>query len=112
MKSTEQLLSTLLIKVDNIAEEQKKQVRAHLQLAADFSNFMNEQNVKNSEISSYLESDPKTNQKGIVEQVIINTEEISTIKTEKKVMAAKVSIATAFFVTVGGFILKMLGIMN
>ena len=78
----------LQLLVAQTADNAKKQFTFSLEV----STFMNEQrdfNTKqlniNSEIKGFLESNNKTNQKGIIEQVDINKNSIHEIITEKKV---------------------------
>jgi len=66
-----------------------------LQLSADFSIYRNETDVKFSKILNHLESDSKTNTKGVIEQQSINTADISNIKTDKKIVYS-FAIAIAF----------------
>jgi len=77
----------------------KENAKNQLNFAGEVSTFMNEQrgvnqnqNIFNAEIKGYLESNSKTNQKGLVEQVKVNTYEINEIKTEKKVDKAKIGV--------------------
>lgn len=55
-------------------------------------------------ILGYIESDPKTKRKGLFEQVSINTEDISDMKTDKKVLWGKVGVATFILGTLGGIL--------
>lgn len=68
-----------------ILNQTKENAIQQLNFAGKVSTFMNEQNLFNSEIRGYLESNHRTNQKGIIEQVGVNTQDIHNIKTEKKV---------------------------
>tara|TARA_R100000541_G_C1844188_1_gene76449 strand:+ start:44 stop:358 length:315 start_codon:yes stop_codon:yes gene_type:complete len=84
-QTNKELLELVLIQTKENAKNQ-------LNFAGKVSTFMNEQNLFNAEIKGYLESNDRTNQKGLVEQVKVNTYEINEIKTEKKVDKAKIGV--------------------
>ena len=81
--------------LNEIIKEQRLQAQKQLQLAADFSSYMNKTDLKFNEILSLLESNDKTKQKGVIEQVSLNTDDISKIKTDKKIVYS-FGIAIAF----------------
>tara|TARA_R110002111_G_scaffold219870_2_gene282025 strand:- start:887 stop:1192 length:306 start_codon:yes stop_codon:yes gene_type:complete len=81
--------------LNEIIKEQRLQAQKQLQLAADFSAYMNKTDLKFNEILSLLESNDKTKQKGVIEQVSLNTDDISKIKTDKKIVYS-FGIAIAF----------------
>lgn len=60
----------------------------------------------------YLESDPKTKRKGLVEQQEINTQDISIMKTNEKIKAGKVSLLSFIFGIVGAVALRLLGLFK
>ena len=68
-----------------ILQQTKDNARNQLNFSGKVSTFMNKQEIFNAEIRGYLESNGKTNQKGIIEQVGSNTQDIHDIKTERKV---------------------------
>jgi hypothetical protein len=68
-----------------ILNQTKENAKNQLDFSCRVSSFMNKQNLFNAEIKGYLESNSKTNQKGIIEQVSANTQDIHNIKTEKKI---------------------------
>lgn len=105
MPTTKELLET-------IREEQRIAAKNQLNFAAEISTFMNEQKGLNSRILGYLESDSKTNQKGVVEQVEINKSDIEKIKTERKITAGKVGVVLAILTAIGGFLLKLIGFFD
>lgn len=72
-----------------ILEQTKLNAQNQLTFAGQVSKFMNEQANINTEIKSYLENNVKTNQRGIVEQVKVNTNDIIEMKNEKKIQRAK-----------------------
>ena len=81
--------------LNEIIKEQRLQAQKQLQLAADFSTYMNKTDLKFNEILNLLESNDKTKQKGVIEQVSLNTTDISKIKTDKKIIYS-FGIAIAF----------------
>jgi len=91
-----------------ILEQSKENAKKQLKLAADFSIFMNEHSLFKAEIRGYLESNDKTNQKGLVEQVTENTYDIQSIKTEKKVEKAKQTLLGVIVGSVLAFLGKLL----
>jgi len=72
--------------LQEILKEQKEQAVKQLQLASDFSTYVNKTDIKFNEILSLLESNDKTKQKGVIEQVSLNTKDISKMKTDKKIL--------------------------
>jgi hypothetical protein len=67
---------------------------------------------KVDKILFYLESDPHTNQKGLVEQVEINTVDIRDIKEDKKITAGKITVAGVIFGAIGTILLKVFGLIK
>lgn len=72
-----------------ILEQGKKNAREQFDFACKVSVFMNEQITFNTEIKNYLENNTKTNQRGIVEQVRVNTSAIEESRNQTKVQRAK-----------------------
>lgn len=75
-----------------VLEQTKINAQQHLTFAGKVSTFMNEQllfnndqKIFNSRMINLLESDEKTKQKGVIEQVSINTKDINQMKTTDKV---------------------------
>jgi|TARA_R110000796_G_scaffold97429_2_gene204415 hypothetical protein len=68
-----------------ILEQGKSNAKEQLDFACKVSIFMNDQLSFNTEIKSYLENNTKTNQRGLVEQVKFNSNDIAKIHTDKKV---------------------------
>ena len=91
-----------------ILRQSKDNARNQLDFASKVSVFMNNQGVFNAEIRGYLESNDKTNQKGLVEQVKENTSEIQVIKTDKKVDKAKQTLLGVIVGSVLAFLGKLL----
>ena len=81
--------------LQEISESQKKQATELLQLAADLSIYTNKTEKRFDDIMSFLESNDKTKQKGIIEQVSLNTGNIESMKTDKKIVYS-FGIAIAF----------------
>ena len=91
-KTTKQLLELINLQITENARKQ-------FDFSCEMSNFVNEQRdfnnkqvVFNTEIKGYLESNTKTNQKGIIEQQEINTKDINNLKNQTKIV---VGISTA-----------------
>ena len=70
--------------------------------------FNNNQILLNAEIKGFFESNPRTNQKGIIEQTQINTKDISDIKTGMSVNHAKKTLIGVGLGAVLTFLAKML----
>ena len=79
-----------------ILSQTKESAKKQFDFSCEVSTFMNEQRdfnshqiLLNAEIKGYFESNPRTNQKGVIEQQQINTWDISEIKTGLKINHAK-----------------------
>lgn len=94
-------------KLDVLIEQSKKQALKQYEFAAKVSNFMNDQAIFNQEIRGFIESNPRTNQKGLVEQVKVNTDDIALINTEKKVDKAKIGVIGIIIGAILSFISKI-----
>tara|TARA_R110000850_G_C9583561_1_gene426536 strand:- start:56 stop:349 length:294 start_codon:yes stop_codon:yes gene_type:complete len=84
-------------------------------LIEQLSSFTNEQRdvnknqeLINAEIKGFLESNSKTNQKGIIEQTQLNTREIYDLKTVLKVNQAKKTLLGIVIGSVLTFLAKIL----
>jgi hypothetical protein len=82
--------------LESIIYQTKEHAKNQANFAGQVSAFMNEQRdfnnsqiLLNAEIKGYFESNPRTNQKGVIEQQQVNTSDISEIKTGLKVNHAK-----------------------
>lgn len=91
-----------------ILEQSREHAKMHLDFASKVSIFMNKQDLFNAEIRGHLESNSRTNQKGLVEQVTENTSDIQDIKTEKKVEKAKQTLLGVIVGSVLAFLGKLL----
>ncbi len=67
---------------------------------------------KVDKILFYLESDPATNQKGLVEQVSDNTHDINELRTHNKVTTGKIVVTGTILGIIGGIALKLLGLIK
>ena len=83
--TNKELLEIILEQTNNNAVE-------NANFAGRVSTFMNEQRDFNAlqvrlndKFEGYFESNPKTNQKGFIEQTQLNTSDISKLHTDKKV---------------------------
>ena len=106
--TNKELLGIILSQTKESAEKQAN-------FAGQVSTFMNEQRgfnssqiLLNAEIKGYFESNPRTNQKGVVEQQQINTKDISEIKTGLKVNHAKKTLIGVALGAVLTFLAKVL----
>ena len=110
-KTQKDVLFTLSLKLDSLAESNKKIAKDQLQLSCDFSNYINKQDLKNAEILGYLESNNRTNQKGAIEQIKENKQEIDYLKTRNSIKNAErtlLVIIGGFLSTVIGYVVKLL----
>jgi|TARA_R110000796_G_scaffold2284_3_gene9098 hypothetical protein len=106
--TNKELLEIILLQTKENAEKQAS-------FAGQVSSFMNEQRgfnnnqiLLNAEIKGFFESNPRTNQKGIIEQTQINTKDISDIKTGMSVNHAKKTLIGVGLGAVLTFLAKML----
>lgn len=95
-----------------VLQQTKLNAENQLNFACKVSKFMNEQQLINAELRGYLETNNRTNQKGLVEQVKENTGDIMTLKTDKKIIVAKASTVTAIFMAIDAFLFKILGYLK
>lgn len=91
-----------------IHEQTRRNAEEQLSFAGRVSTFINEQKDFNKEVMMYLESNDKTNQKGLVEQVKVNTDDINQIKIDKKVDKAKIGVVGVMIGAVITFLSKIL----
>jgi hypothetical protein len=98
-----------------IIAQTKEQAKTQATFAGQVSAFMNEQRgcnnaqiLLNAEIKGYFESNPRTNQKGVIEQTQINTSDIYDLKTVLKVSQAKKTLIGIAIGSVLTFIAKVL----
>ena len=98
-----------------IIAQTKEHAKNQVTFAGQVSTFMNEQRgfnnnqlLLNAEIKGYFESNPKTNQKGVIEQTQINTSDIYDLKTVLKVSQAKKTLIGIVIGSVLTFVAKVL----
>tara|TARA_R110000824_G_scaffold269931_3_gene458399 strand:- start:1795 stop:2130 length:336 start_codon:yes stop_codon:yes gene_type:complete len=97
-----------------ILEQTKTNAKDQSTFAGQVETFMNEQRrfnntqiLLNAEIKGYFESNPKTNQKGVIEQQQLNTSDIYDIKTMLKVRHASKTLIGIAIGSVLTFIAKV-----
>lgn len=91
-----------------VLNQTKINAENQLTFAAQVSTFMNEQSLFNKEIKGLLESNEKTKQKGVIEQVSINTSDIQKIKTDRQIEKKLWGISGAAIGTFASWISKFL----
>ncbi len=106
VKTQKEVLLLMSLKLDSLADSNKKIAADQFQLSCDFSSYVNKQELKNAEILGYLENNNKTNQKGLVEQVKVNVFDINEIKKGNQIDKAKVYGAGAVIALFFNFIFK------
>lgn len=107
-QTQKEALLLLGLKIDTLTESNKKIAKDQFQLSCDFSTYINKNDLRYSEILGYLESNEKTNQKGLVEQVKVNTNDINTIKVDRKIDKTKVGVIGGIVGTIAAFIAKFI----
>lgn len=70
----------------------------------DLYNSITRIKESNARILFILESDTKTNQKGLVEDVSILKKEVEQLVLDKKILNTKIVVTTGFLVAIGSFI--------
>ena len=106
--TNKEMLLTVSLALETLAESNKKIAKDQFQLSCDFSEYVNRTELKLKEVVGYLESNSKTNQKGFVEQVQVNTVDITDIKTSLSVNTAKKTLIGIAVGSVLTFLGKML----
>ena len=111
-QTNKEMLMILSVKIDSLTEGNLKIAKEQLQLACDFSTYVNKSELKFTEILGYLESNSKTNTKGAIEQIKENKENIFVLDTKfntsQKVEKAKRTVLGAIVGAVGTFLVKFL----
>ena len=87
--TNKELLEIILLQTKESAKKQFDFSCEMSIFANEQRDFNNAQILLNAEIKGYFESNPRTNQKGVIEQQQINTWDISDIKTGLKINHAK-----------------------
>lgn len=98
--------------LEEIHKEQIKLATQQLQIASDFSVFMNKQQMFNQRISGLLESDSSTNQKGALESLDNVMVRVLDLEVKNKVTAGKVAMSVLILSVIGTFVWKIIGIFD
>lgn len=91
-KTQKEMLLLMSLQMDTLNKSNKELAEKQLQMSADWSIYMNKTELQMSKILGYLESDSHTNQKGVVEQLKINTNNIDTIQKNISIDKAKAGV--------------------
>lgn len=94
---------------------QEQYIKNQEEILRHIGNLTGEFSVMKNDIDralSYLENNDKTNQKGIVEQVEINANDIQEIKTDRKVTKGKIAMTIIIFTSIGTAVSWILGIFD
>jgi hypothetical protein len=100
------------ILLEEILKEQKELAKQQLNIASDFSIFMNKQQMFNQRISGLLETDSATNQKGALESLEDVKVRVLDLEVKNKVTAGKVAMSVLILTTIGTFVWKLIGILD
>ena len=91
--------------LQEILDEQKR-------LSKEMSDAINHQNLFNQRITTLLNSDEDTNQKGLVENLEDVRNRVLDLEVKNKVTAGKVAISVILLSAIGGSIWKLIGILD
>ena len=91
--------------LQEILDEQKR-------LSKEMSDAINHQNLFNQRITTLLNSDGDTNQKGLVENLEDVRNRVLDLEVKNKVTAGKVAISVILLSAIGGSIWKLIGILD
>ena len=83
-----------------------------LQLSADFSTYMNKQDLKFQRFFDLLETNPRTKKKGLIEDLESLKPRIDLLESKYNVTAGKISISVVILTIVGGLIWKLIGLLD
>tara|TARA_R110000796_G_scaffold119250_1_gene233417 strand:+ start:41 stop:340 length:300 start_codon:yes stop_codon:yes gene_type:complete len=78
----------------------------------DLSDFKNEQYLFNQKVRSILNSDDKTNQKGLVEGLSDVGERVLDLEIKNKVTAGKITISLVIVSAIGSAVWKIIGLLD
>ena len=106
--TNKELLEIILLQTKESAKKQFDFSCEMSIFANEQRDFNNAQILLNAEIKGYFESNPRTNQKGVIEQQQINTKDISDIKTGLQVNTAKKTLIGVGLGAVLTFLAKVL----
>ena len=91
--------------LQEILDEQKR-------LSKEMSDAINNQNLFNQRITSVLNSDGDTNQKGLVENLEDVRNRVLDLEVRNKVTAGKVAISVIILTAVGSAVWKLIGLLD
>ena len=93
------------ILLEQILDEQKR-------LSSEMSSAINNQNLFNQRITTILNSDGDTNQKGLVENLSDIRSRVLDLEVKNKVTAGKVAVSVIILSAIGSVIWKLIGILD
>jgi len=93
------------ILLEQILDEQKR-------LSGEMSSAINNQNLFNQRITTILNSDGDTNQKGLVENLSDIRSRVLDLEVKNKVTAGKVAVSVIILSAIGSVIWKLIGILD
>ena len=91
--------------LQEILDEQKR-------LSNEMASAINNQNLFNQRITSILNSDGDTNQKGLVENLQDVRTRVLDLEVKNKVTAGKVAISVIILSAIGSVIWKLIGFLD
>jgi len=93
------------ILLEQILDEQKR-------LSDEMSSAINNQNLFNQRITTILNSDGDTNQKGLVENLSDIRSRVLDLEVKNKVTAGKVAVSVIILSAIGSVIWKLIGVLD
>ena len=91
--------------LEEILDEQKR-------ISKEMTDAINNQNLFNQRITSVLNSDSDTNQKGLVESLEDVRGRVLDLEVKNKVTAGKVAISVIILSAIGSVIWKLIGFLD
>ena len=91
--------------LQEILDEQKR-------LSNEMASAINNQNLFNQRITSILNSDGDTNQKGLVENLQDVRTRVLDLEVKNKVTAGKIAMSVIILSVIGSVIWKLIGILD
>ena len=91
--------------LQEILDEQKR-------ISKEMTDAINHQNLFNQRITSVLNSDGDTNQKGLVENLEDVRNRVLDLEVKNKVTAGKVAISVIILTAVGSAVWKLIGLLD
>jgi len=93
------------ILLEQILDEQKR-------LSDEMSSAINNQNLFNQRITTILNSDGDTNQKGLVENLSDIRSRVLDLEVKNKVTAGKVAVSVIILSAIGSVIWKLISVLD